>query len=231
MDLARSLAAEGASAVIVPAIRILPPDDWQAIEATLQRSHGWTVFTSVNGVAALGDRLPAAAASGRVAAVGPATAAALASRGVAVDFVPSAFTTVALAEELPGPGTSVCLVRADIAGGDLESILASRGFAVDRVDAYRTETADLGSVARALGEGVDAVALTSASIVAALAVAISPPGGLGAATAFSIGPATTAACRRAGIEVAAEASPHTIAGLVAAMADHLGPAQRAQWSM
>lgn len=229
--LAEALEAEGASAVIVPAIRILPPADWHAIDAALARSHDWTVFTSVNGVAALGGRLEAAVGSGRVAAVGPATAQALAASGVSVNFVPTAFTTAALAEQLPGPGTSVCLVRADIAGGDLEAILASRGFAVDRIDAYRSEEGDLEAVARALGEGVDAVALTSASIVAALAAAASGPGDLGPAAAFSIGPATTAACHRAGIEVAAEARPHTIPGLVAVMADHLGPAQRAQWSM
>jgi uroporphyrinogen-III synthase len=220
-SLARALRAEGAEPVTVPAIRILPPSDWGTIEAALGRPHGWTAFTSVNGVGALGGRLTTAAL-GLVAAIGPATAEALASQGVDVAFVPSAFTTEALGRELPSPPTTVCLVRADIAGGDLEQILADRGFSVDRVDAYRTEPTDPALIAAALAVGVDAVALTSASITRSFAAAASS--GLNGAVLFSIGPATSAACRDAGLALAAEASPHTISGLVDALAAGLGHA-------
>jgi uroporphyrinogen-III synthase len=213
-DLALALAEEGAVPVLVPAIRILPLPDTAALDAALRRDHDWVVFTSVNGVAAINETV-----SGRVAAVGPATAEALASAGVAVDFVPSAYTTVALASELPGPPSRVCVVRAEAAGPDLESILSERGYEVERVNAYRTEPSGHHLIVEALDEGVDAVALTSASITEAFADAAGHPPDTRGAAVFSIGPATTAACRKAGLAVTAEAGTHTIPGLVATIAD------------
>ena len=87
-ELIRALAAEGSDAVVVPAIRILPLPDTEALNAALRREHDWVVFTSVNGVAAMRETIPPANLT-RVAAVGPATAEALASAGVTVDFVPA----------------------------------------------------------------------------------------------------------------------------------------------
>jgi uroporphyrinogen-III synthase len=216
-DLARALAAEGAEPVVVPAIRILPLPDTEALDSALRREHDWVVFTSVNGVAAVSRAI-----TGRVAAVGPATAEALATAGVPVDFVPSAYTTVALASELPGPPSRVCVVRAEAAGPDLETILSDRGYEVERVNAYRTEPAGVRAIAEALDAGVDAVALTSASITEAFAAAAGDPPDTRGAAVFSIGPATTAACRRAGLAVTAEATTHTIPGLVAAIAATMG---------
>ena len=226
-DLVDTLAATGATPVAIPAIRILPPADERAIGAALGGAWDWVVFTSVNGVAAAP---PAALAQirSKVAAIGPATAEALRLRGVEVAFVPSAYTTLALAHELPGPPGRVLLLRAEIAGGDLEQVLGERGFRVERVDAYRTEATDPGPLTAALDEGVDGVALTSASIAEAFAAAAGSPPDTHGAAVFSIGPATSAACRRLGLSVAAEASPHTIPGLVGAIAAHLGPAAGAQ---
>ena len=220
-ELIRALAAEGSDAVVVPAIRILPLPDTEALDAALRRDHDWVIFTSVNGVAAIPETIPQANHT-RVAAVGPATAEALASAGVAVDFVPSAYTTVALATELPGPPSRVCVVRAEAAGPDLETILADRGFEVERVNAYRTEASGHHLSVEALDEGVDAVALTSASITEAFADAAGHPPDTRGAAVFSIGPATTAACLRAGLAVRAEAGTHTIPGLVATIAATMG---------
>jgi uroporphyrinogen-III synthase len=217
-DLVRALAAEGADAVVVPAIRILPLPDTEALDAALRREHDWVIFTSINGVAAIQETIPPANDT-RVAAVGPATAEALVSAGVAVDFVPSAYTTVALATELPGPPSRVCVVRAEAAGPDLETILADRGYEVERVNAYRTEPSGHHLIVEALDDGIDAVALTSASITEAFADAAGHPPDTRGAAVFSIGPATTAACRRAGLAVRAEAAAHTIPGLVATIAD------------
>ncbi len=217
-DLVRALAAEGADAVVVPAIRILPLPATEALDAALRREHDWVIFTSINGVAAIQETIPPANDT-RVAAVGPATAEALVSAGVAVDFVPSAYTTVALATELPGPPSRVCVVRAEAAGPDLETILADRGYEVERVNAYRTEPSGHHLIVEALDDGVDAVALTSASITEAFVDAAGHPPDTRGAAVFSIGPATTAACRRAGLAVRAEAAAHTIPGLVATIAD------------
>ncbi|HKN49596.1 MAG TPA: uroporphyrinogen-III synthase [Actinomycetota bacterium] len=232
-SLVRALTAEGADAVLVPAIRILPLPDTEALDAALRREHDWVVFTSVNGVinavingaingvAGMQETIPPANPT-RIAAVGPATARALASAGVSVDFVPSAYTTVALASELPGPPSRVCVVRAEAAGPDLETILAGRGYEVERVNAYRTEALGHHLIIEALADGVDAVALTSASITEAFADAAGHPPDTRGAAVFSIGPATTAACLRAGLAVRAEAGTHTIPGLVATIAATMG---------
>lgn len=216
-ELADLLAWEGAVPVLAPAIRILAPDDFGPIEEALSGGQDWTLFTSVNGVEALRGRLRPEAL-GRVAAVGPATAAALTVEGVHAAFIPSAYTTVALAEELPGPPATACLVRADVAAGDLEAILRSRGFTVQRVDAYRSEPEDPAAIRAALAGPLDAVALTSASITRAFAEAADghrPP------PLVSIGPATSAAARAVGLAVAAEARPHTMPGLVEALVEAL----------
>lgn len=256
-DLARALEELGATPVIVPAIRIEPLGDWGAVDRALDRaldrprSYDWVLFTSVNGVAAVAGRMAErglkpstlGAGGGRVGAIGPATRRALEQAGIAVDWVPSRFTTQALAGELPstppgrpgpapGPG-SVCVFRADVAGPELDDALAARGFDVERVDAYRTVPAGGDQIAAALASGVDAVAFTSASIVRAFAEASEECWGEGWAQRWErangsrsslvccIGPATAQACVSAGLQVDCEATEHTIPGLVRAIAGRL----------
>ncbi|MGH2707084.1 MAG: uroporphyrinogen-III synthase, partial [Actinomycetota bacterium] len=184
----------------------------------------WLVFTSVNGAAVLDrirDRAPHRR-TGRIAAIGPATARAVESRGFPVGFIPTSYTTRALARELPGAPARVCLIRAEIAGPELDEELRARGFKVARLDAYRTRAADPGEIRAALALGIDAVALTSASITRAFAAALGSPADLRGAVLYCIGPATAAACREVGLPVGGVAREHTVAGLVAAISEHLG---------
>ena len=217
-ELARQLEDEGATPVLIPAIRILPPADWTPIDDVVGRlqSFDWIIFTSVNGVdsffsrVSVPDELPA-----RFGAIGPGTRDRLTERGIDVRWMPGSFTSAALGDELPGPPAKVLLVRADIATTELDEALRARGFEVERVDAYRTESVNALRVVAALPQ-VDAVALTSASIARSFAEAVKGyPRAIPAVC--SIGPATSAACREAGLEVAAEADEHTIPGLVRAM--------------
>ena len=239
-DLAGALRAEGATPVVVPAIRIEPLLDRTALDGALDRagSYDWLLFTSVNGVAAVTGRMaergigPGALADGggRVGAIGPATRRALERAGVTVDWVPTRFTTEALAGELPriagrrGPAGSVCVFRADVAGPELDMALSARGFDLERVDAYRTIPAGGDRIAAALASGVDAVAFTSASIVRAFVEACSEePARAGPRPLLCcIGPSTAQACTAAGLPVDCEATVHTIPGLVDAMVERLG---------
>lgn len=229
-ELAEMLASHGARPVIVPVIRIVLPEDWTKIDEALTRldDFEWTVFTSVNGVLSITSRLGASNVKTsnrpsrmhiptRVAAIGPATSRALEAAGVMVDWMPGVYTSVALAEDLPGPPSRVLLIRAEVAPTELEDILTKRGFEVERLNAYRTEPTGAPGLAEAL-QGVDAVAFTSAWIVRSFADAAGPRllANLEAATC-SIGPATSAACRREGIRIDAEAYEHTLPGLVDAM--------------
>ena len=236
--LSRLLAAEGAEPVELPTILIEPLDDFSELDAAITRvaDYDWTVFTSTNGVDALFSRLRAlgrdARALGgvRVGAIGPATAAALADRGVVADFVPDTYTTEAVAKGFSAFDMSearLLLPRADIATDTLSSGLRELGAKVDEVDAYRTVTPpDSGERARELlAGGVDMVTFTSSSTVRNLVGLLDGDVRLlDGVRVVSIGPVTSATARELGVDVSVEATEHTVAGVVAAV--HEALAQR-----
>lgn len=226
-SLARRLRGLGAEAIEAPTISVEPPDPGGDLDQAIRDAAGgrfaWTVFTSAAGVRAWFDRagaLESAPPASEVAAVGEATAEVLRSRGVRASLVPEEFTTEALAASFPEGSGEVLLARADLAGGGLEGALRVKGWTPVRVDAYRVRLAEaLPAVASAaLRESrVDAATFTSPSTVEGFVrlEAVRPP-------AVCIGPVTTEAARRAGVEVVAEADPHTEDGLVAALVRALG---------
>ncbi len=119
-SLAARLEALGAEVVHAPAIRIEPPESWAPLDEVLARidSYDWIVFTSVNGVEVFYERagtMPAV----RYAAIGPATAEAIAERGAGAEVVPERFIAEALFEALSEhtdvKGQKFLLPRADIA--------------------------------------------------------------------------------------------------------------------
>lgn len=163
-----------------------------------------------------------------VGCVGPGTAARTRDvLGVAPDLVASVHTTAGLGQQFPAPDevagvvdgrATVVLPRADIASAELPRILASGGWLVRDVEAYRTRlVTDIDAEVRdALASGdIDAVAAGSPSTVDALVGALD--GVSPAARLVSIGPVTSARARDHGLDVAAEAAPHDLPSLVAAV--------------
>ena len=224
------LRERGAEPLEVPTIEIRPV----AATAELDRAVGelaagrydWVVLTSVNGVAALRDRAealghgPAALATARVAAVGPATEAALRDWGVAPDLVPEVATTAGPAPPPGPPGRGrVLLARADLANPELGALLRAKGWQTAEVVAYHTvPVGALEEAARRRLDGgeVDWVAFTASSTVEGFLRGYGGPPPPGVRVA-AIGPVTADAARSAGIRVAATAADHTIPGLVAAI--------------
>jgi uroporphyrinogen III methyltransferase/synthase len=175
------------------------------------------VLTSANGAERLLAEVRDARAFGpaRVAAVGPATAAALAAGGVVADLVPDEAVAEALLERLgPGPGR-LLLAQAAGARPVLREGLAAAGWAVEAVEAYRTvpcrPSPELAERVRA----ADVVTFASSSTVRAFLDAFGP-GALPPAV-VSIGPVTSRTAAEHGVGVTAEADPHTVDGLVAAV--------------
>jgi uroporphyrinogen-III synthase len=160
----------------------------------------------------------------RVAAVGPATEAALRDWGVTPDLVPEVATTAALGQAFPeGPG-SVLLARADLANPELGVVLRGKGWRTTEVVAYHTvPVGELDPAARRRLDGgeVDWVAFTASSTVEGFLRGYGgppPP----AVRVAAIGPVTADAARSAGMRVAATATEHTIPGLVAAIEHAVG---------
>jgi uroporphyrinogen-III synthase len=162
--------------------------------------YDWVLVTSANGAAELARRI-----EGRprqLAAIGPATAAALSDRGLTVDLVPRVSTQEGLLAELPRPAGRVLVAAAEGARRLLVNELEA-----DFVALYRTvELRPTG-----LPEGDLAVLASGSAARAFAALGLDMP-------AVSIGPQTTAAAQAGGVRVAAEAATHDVEGLLTAIA-------------
>jgi len=237
--LARRLRDLGAEAVELPTIRIAPPSDWEPLDAAVRAlpEYDWVVFTSANGVRFFWQRLElleldARAFHGvRLAAIGPATAAELAARGLQADYVPEEYVAEAVATGIASvsdlAGCRVLLPRADIARTALADLLGEAGARVDEVAAYRTlQPAPEGDL-RDLLERITVATFTSSSTVQNLAAMAAEAGldlgeALSGATVACIGPITANTARDLGLEVDVVAGEYTIDGLVEALVRYFG---------
>jgi uroporphyrinogen III methyltransferase/synthase len=240
---AQLLEAAGARVLQAPTIVIEPPASWELLDTALGAldSFTWVVFTSVNGVAMVDRRLSArglawaAIARKRVAAIGPATAEALAEHGVRVELVPTEYRAEALVEalrRLVGPADRVLLPRAKETRDVLVVELRRLGVAVTEVPAYQTRRIEDG-VARlreALASGsVDAVTFTSSSTARNFAEQFSADersAWRGRIAVASIGPITAATAAEYGLSTDVMPSEYTIPALARALADYFARAPR-----
>ncbi len=232
--LSDGLRALGAEPVEVPVLDIRPPASFDALDAALRRlgEFEWAIFTSANAVRAVVERAAALgivdAVMPMVAAVGEATAAAAENAGFVVAIVPQTYVAEALIESLAGEadGKRVLLARAEIARDLIPDALREAGAEVDVVDAYRNvipeSTPNL--LREALARRIDAATFTSSSSathLAAAAAAAGIPFPFPGVAAISIGPITSQTLRELRWEPAAEADPHDIPGLIAAVVESL----------
>jgi uroporphyrinogen III methyltransferase/synthase len=229
-ELAEALEVLGAEVVQFPTIRIADAPDAAALRDAAARAgeFDWIVFTSANGVerfwAALAEsgRDTRALGRARVCAIGPATAAALAARGVRADLVPGEYIGEGVVDALGSAddlsGKRILLPRAEIARSALPDGLRERGAEVVEVAAYRTvpDGAEAESVRERLAKGeIDYVTFTASSTVRSFVDLAGTD--LGGAKVVSIGPITSNTARELGLSVDAEATEYTIPGLVAAL--------------
>lgn len=234
-------------------------------------NYDWLIFTSVNGVAAFWKRLERIkkqlhalgeirdwrlqspisnlnSSTNRlnqnllnIAAVGPATARALAARGVTVTTLPKKFAASHLPTALDDvQGQRILFPRSDLARETLAAKLRQRGATVDEVVAYRTvpATPDPRGLAE-LRRGVNAITFTSPSSVNNFVQLMSgglryvdparirrlgpdgiPLPSLGGAVVACLGPSTARAAHASGLPVDVTASESTLPGLIAALQNH-----------
>jgi uroporphyrinogen-III synthase len=229
--LSEGLRALGAEPVEVPVLEIQPPESYDALDRALRRldSYDWAIFTSANTVQAAVNRADLLSLSLKqgvlqVAAVGAATAEALRSIGIRVAFTPESYVAESLLKGLAGQlaGKRILLARAAVARDIIPDALRQQGATVDVVEAYRNGVpADAPELLRrALDQPIDAATFTSSSTATHLAEAAAKAGiafPLPGVPAVSIGPVTSETLRELGWPPAAEASPHDIPGLIAAV--------------
>ena len=233
----------GARVLQAPTIAIEPPQSWEPLDAALDAldTFTWMIFTSVNGVVMVDRRLSArgvgwaAVARKRVAAIGPATAEALAEHGVRVEAVPDEYRAEALVERLRpaiGAGDRVLLPRAKETRDVLVVELRRLGATVTEVPAYQTRRVENGAsrLRGALAAGaIDAVTFTSSSTARNFAELFSEEerrAWRGRVTIASIGPITAATAAEYGLPTDVMPSEYTIPALARALADYFSRVPR-----
>ncbi len=239
--LAESLTALGAQVVEAATVETIAPQDFSEVDRFLRqlKSYSAVVFTSANGVDAAWRRLrslgmDSRAWPDRVAAIGPATAAALAGIGVTADIIPETFVGEALALELTKcfgknktgaaalTGQRFLLLRADIARPVLREELLRAGATVDDVAVYRTVVPkELPPAAKTVlaSASLDWITFTSASTAENLWTMLTAEQRemVRRIKRLSIGPITSAAMTRLGWPPTLEAASHDISGMIEAL--------------
>jgi len=238
--LVAALEAAGAQPVLAPLVRIGPPPDPAPMADAVARlaagEFDWVAVTSsfaIDGLTAAaaraGTELAAAVAAGRsarpastrIAAVGDATAAALARSGVRADYVPATAQSARgmLAEWPPSAADARVLVpQSDLAEPTLSAGLAARGWRPVEVVAYTNSPAAPlpGPLVADLASGaIGAVVLTSGSAARRLADQVRIP----ASTVLCcIGPRTAEVAATLGLPAGVVATEPGPAAIVAALA-------------
>ena len=231
-SLSRLLLEHGAQPIEMPAIEIKAiPSSEELDQAILDlESYQWLVFTSANGVKPFFERLYTLNRDARwlksikIGAIGPATASALETRGLRLDYLPPVYTSQGFLAGLNGQNIAGCrflLPRADIATRELADGITRLGAEVHEVTAYRTvpatEAISRGKQMLMSGE-IDIITFASSSTVTNLLSLISGEEEmLERVTVACIGPVTAATAAKAGLKVDIVAQEHTIPGLVEAM--------------
>jgi len=231
---ARKLRALGAEVIEFPTIEMVAPDSYATLDASIARldKFDWIIFTSATGVDAFIARLKTlqkdvrAMGTARIAAIGPATAAALERYALLVDAMPAEYRGEAIVNEIGAEkirGARILIPRAQVAREVLPKMLQERG-AVEVVvaPAYKTVVPTGGAFDRISqtlsASGYDLIAFTSSSTALNFAdITGKPTPGTRAA---AIGPITAATARQLGFEVVVMPREYTVPGVVGAIRDY-----------
>ncbi|MEO1497770.1 MAG: uroporphyrinogen-III C-methyltransferase [Planctomycetota bacterium] len=167
----------GARVLLQPTIEIGPPDTWRQVDDAIDQLSDYhtVVFSSRNGVSWFFRRLKSRGFDARcfgranLAAIGPATAEALAFWRLRPDIMPDEYRAEALVEELRHEvnGERVLLVRASRGREVLRDQLAEAGATVDQVVVYHShdlQSADPEVLEEIAAGRVDWITATSSAI-------------------------------------------------------------------
>lgn len=235
-ELMARLEEMGAIVLLFPAVSFSEPSDTSQLDRAI-RSLGefdWILFTSANAVRFFAARFrklgmePSHGMTFRCAAVGPATASAVAAEGFSVDHVAQEFVGTALARELSNSlaGKKILLPRSERARPDLPAALKAVGADVTEVVAYHTGGVGViePAVMRAVRDAqVDLISFFSPSAIENMRGELGDEvlSSLGAKAALAVvGPVTAAALRSAGLPIAIEAPVATAESMAASIANY-----------
>ena len=228
-----SLTKQGANAIEMPAIEIVPPSSWSALDNAIAHlsDFDWLILTSTNGVEYFFDRLATqgrdarALAGVKIAVVGEKTASCLKQRGLQPDFIPPNFVADSLVEHFPEPlnGKKVLFPRVETGGREvLVKELTASGAEVIEVAAYESRCPEV--IAEAALDAlqsriVDIITFASSKTVRNFCQLLKPHPdiNLDGICIASIGPQTSKDCISLLGRVDIEAKEYTLDGLIQAI--------------
>ena len=227
----------GAKVLDLPSLVIGPPDEWGPLDDALSDigSFHWIIFSSINGVEAVNNRLKlinsslkSIPISLKIAAVGKKTAKYLLDLGVNVDFTPPNFIADSLIKEFPvsGYGLKMLIPRVQTGGRTLlAESFAKSGARVIEVPAYESRCPDeipeptLNALSN---QKVDIMAFTSSKTAKYTAQLLEKYFGenwlqiISNIKIVSIGPQTSISCKKHFNRLDKEAKPYDLEGLIEA---------------
>jgi len=234
--LSEGLRVLGAEILEVPFIEIRPPRSYKGLDDGLKliSEYEWLILTSVNGVAAMFERMAKlgipqrALAHLKIVAIGPATKAAIERSGLRVAITPSEYVAEAIVEALASEvkDRRVLLCRAKVARDVIPRELRRMGAHLDVVEAYETvipqsSRVKLRAVLRDPERRPHAITFTSSSTVKNYVGLLGIRSGSSKLVSgvfnISIGPVTSETLREYGLSVDVQAEQYTIPGLLAAL--------------
>jgi uroporphyrinogen-III synthase len=230
-ELAEPLLALGAEPILLPLIGIAPPDDKQPLQAAAAHAqqYDWVIFTSVNAITSFMAELPESSEwfRPRVATIGSATREVAEEYGLRVSVTPDNYVAEALVQafhSVPLQGKRILIPSAAVTRDIVPAELRKLGAEVEVVQAYQN-VLPWDAPARAkqvFSEPLpDWVTFASSSAVDNLTHIVEPEI-LQQVRIATIGPVTSETVRAQGLEVAAEASVHSINGLIEALQSATG---------
>ncbi len=238
---AAALEILGAEVLVASTIQVRPLDDPGPLDAAIDRlaDYDWLVFTSANGVRFLIERLESRGRDLRalghlqLAAIGPATAEALAGYHLKADLVPETYRSESLAAALGtlARGRRILLARADRGRAVLKQTLEQLAD-VDQVAVYHNLDAESlpEPVIERIAQGtVDWITLTSSAITTRLHGLLpeSARDRVGRDIRLaSLSPVTSETAAALGWDIAVEAAQFTWEGLVTALVEKVAQERR-----
>lgn len=236
--LSAGLRALGAEVLEIPFIKIRKPRTYAPLDAAIRNiaQYQWVILTSVNGVEAFWARLDKQGIGQRdlshlrIAAIGPATKAAIEARGMKVSVVPREYVAESVVATLRKKvkGKRLLLARAKVARDVIPRELREAGAKVDVVEAYETmltgrSRGRLRAIMRNPRRRPHVITFTSSSTVKNFVMLLCGSAGVNSSLngllqdvrLASIGPITSATLRELHLRVDIEAKQYTIPGLIA----------------
>ncbi len=229
-EFADLLERDGAEVLLCPTFEVMGPEDPKAVADAFDTagSYDWLILTSVNGVhrffhAYLGrGKDIRELADVDIAAIGPATTAAIEAFGIRVSVTPPEYRAESLLDALGDvSGKRIMIARAEVAREVLPDTLRERGASVDVVSTYRTVVPAEPVPLETLGLP-DMITFTSSATVRNFVNADERRALelLSRADVASIGPITSATLREFGVEPTVEPQEFTIPALAECISRH-----------